>query len=451
MSLTAASALGEALIERFGASKVVLTPAEVARLSRDFCWYSPILAAQLEHCVAQAVLRPEDEADVLEAVRFALETAVPITVRGAGTGNYGQAVPLAGGIVLDMTRMNRVLVVGQGWMRAQAGARMGTMETAALAEGQELRLLPSTYEKATIGGFVCGGAGGLGSVAYGWLWDGNLLGCRLVTAEMPPRVRTLTGPTLAAVEHGYGTTGILTEVTVPLVPSVPWSSLVLTFPSLDHALDFAADLTARRDLRKRLVSVSEAALGPLFNVAMPAATPLIRDTTRHPVLVMVAVADCAATLRLAEAYGGDLERELPARGHPTVSDFSFNHVTLWAKKVEPAWTYLQSGYDPQRLHEQVALVRARFGDDVLHHFEFVTSQGQINPGGLLLVRYRGIPSQLDNLIAFLEANGVTVANPHRYVLECEPRRRRHWSEVLAAKAQFDPLNLLNPGKLPTIP
>ena len=68
-----------------------------------------------------------------------------VTVRGAGTGNYGQCVPLAGGLVLDITGMQRVLELAPGRVRVQGGARMHDIEMAARETGQALRMWPSTW------------------------------------------------------------------------------------------------------------------------------------------------------------------------------------------------------------------------------------------------------------------------------------------------------------------
>ena len=93
---------------------------------------------------------------------------MPITIRGSGTGNYGQTAPLHGGVVLDMSGYNQFL-----WARHGVGARAGrhpagrVREGHARRRGQELRCMPSTYRSATLGGLFGGGFGGVGSINYG--------------------------------------------------------------------------------------------------------------------------------------------------------------------------------------------------------------------------------------------------------------------------------------------
>jgi FAD/FMN-containing dehydrogenase len=277
---------------------------------------------------------------------------------------------------------------------------------------------------------------------YGWLWEGNVSGCRVVTAETPPAVRELSGDDVNAVIHGYGLTGILTEVTLPLNPRREWAHLAVTFPNLYELLDFSKRLTASPQIEKRLVSVSEASIVPLFNMAMP----LLPRPERHPALLIVARDNREDTLQLAGRHGGEHERDLSSSRHPTVTDFSFNHVTLWAKKKDLAYTYIQAGFVVDRIHDQIAQVKARYGDTIIHHFEYVTTQGAISPGGLVLLKYEST-AQIEAVMAFLSEIGVWVMNPHTYLLEGGTHRGNRWSGVFGVKEQYDPRNILNPGKM----
>lgn len=435
--------LPDTLADLLGASKVVADPERRLRLSRDFYRYSQVLEERLDGCVADAVAFPESESDVVAALRFANGRGVPVTVRGAGTGNYGQAVPLEGGLVLDMTRMDRVLEIGDGFMRAESGARLGAMERRAREEGQELRIFPSTYKKSTVAGFVAGGSGGIGSVTHGQLWDGNVLGCRLVTAEEEPKILAVEGEELFSVVHAYGTTGIMTEVTIPLAPAVEWTQLVTSFVALEDALHFS-DVLSRDDLvTKRLVSVSEAKIGPLLNAYAP-----IFGSERHLVLLWVASEDREKVLSAVANHSGTLDREIPYGEHPSLSDLSWNHTTLWARKVDPTWTYLQAAFsaDHEEAMGQVREIKGRYGDEILLHFEYVRGAGEVFPAALPLLRYISA-QRIDEVIAFFETIGVSVANPHTHLLEAGGRKRQRYDHIYQAKSTHDPGGILNPGKL----
>src|SRR5580658_7951402 len=97
-------------------SRVLTRPQEVEQLSRDFYWYSPVLRKQLDGKVGDLVVQPLSDVEIQSVLRYCYARDLPVTVRGAGTGNYGQAVPLYGGVVLDLVRMDRIEAIQQDGM-----------------------------------------------------------------------------------------------------------------------------------------------------------------------------------------------------------------------------------------------------------------------------------------------------------------------------------------------
>ena len=149
-------------------SRVILNPQVVEQLSRDFYWYSPVLRKQLDGKLGDVVVQPLGAAEIQNVLRYCYANNIPVTARGAGTGNYGQAVPLEGGVVLDLSRMDRIEEIQpEGVAVCQPGVRLGDLENEARKSGWELRCYPSTIIKASVGGFLGGGSGGIGSVAHG--------------------------------------------------------------------------------------------------------------------------------------------------------------------------------------------------------------------------------------------------------------------------------------------
>ena len=140
-------------------------PAIVQQKSRDFYWYSPVLKAQLDHVKGDLIVTPKNEGEVLRVLAACHKHGVPVTPRGSGTGNYGQAMPLSGGVVLNLAEMNEIKVVAPGRVVTGPGAVLAEIDKATRAHsGQELRLSPSTYNTASIGGFIAGGSGGVGTI-----------------------------------------------------------------------------------------------------------------------------------------------------------------------------------------------------------------------------------------------------------------------------------------------
>ena len=106
-----------ALLPLLGDIPVEREPVIVRRRSRDFFWYSPVLAEQLKSVSADIIVKPRDEADVIRTAAACARLRIPLTVRAGGTGNYGQAMPLAGGVLLDMTDITGVI-----WQKPGSGA-----------------------------------------------------------------------------------------------------------------------------------------------------------------------------------------------------------------------------------------------------------------------------------------------------------------------------------------
>jgi len=133
-------------------SRVIVNPQIVEQLSRDFYWYSPVLRKQLDGKLGEVVLQPLDAVEIQKILRYCFANDLPVTARGAGTGNYGQAVPLQGGVVLDLSRMDRIeSITSDGVAVCQPGARLGVLEAEATRMGWELRCYPSTIIKASVG------------------------------------------------------------------------------------------------------------------------------------------------------------------------------------------------------------------------------------------------------------------------------------------------------------
>ena len=123
---------------------------EIARKqkSRDFYWYSPALSPIFDGLKADVVVTPRNEDDIVTTLKACYAFDVPLTVRGAGTGNYGQAVPMKGGVVLDLSGMTALKWVKPGLCRVEAGKKISDLDEELQAEGQELRLFPSAKRMA---------------------------------------------------------------------------------------------------------------------------------------------------------------------------------------------------------------------------------------------------------------------------------------------------------------
>ncbi|MGL5137834.1 MAG: FAD-binding oxidoreductase, partial [Beijerinckiaceae bacterium] len=117
-----------ALKNHLGHLKIEDNPALVKQKSRDFYWYSPTLKRQLDHVTGDAIVSVTSEKDVTDALAACHALGIPVTPRGTGTGNYGQAMPLSGGVVLDMSGFNKVLDIAPGRLVVEPGAIMEAID-----------------------------------------------------------------------------------------------------------------------------------------------------------------------------------------------------------------------------------------------------------------------------------------------------------------------------------
>lgn len=425
-------------------------PRIVQQKSRDHYWYSPILKAQLEQVTAHLVVSPRSQDEVKTVLAAAYKYGVPVTPRGAGTGNYGQAMPLSGGAVLNLMNLDRIISITPDRVRAEAGIVLEKLDEATKEQVRgELRFHPSTYRMASLGGFIAGGSGGVGSIRWGGLRDaGNILSLKVATMEATPRILTLTGDDLHKVAHAYGTNGIITEVSVPLAPAYTWVDLIVGFNTLAEAAAYANALGEQDGLLLKELAVIAAPVP--HDVFLRHQKFLPRD--KHIAVIMVAEHALDATLAFTRRVSGaevlfrqDAISPEELRGLPPAFELAWNHTTLRALRVDPSITYLQTLYPFPNQLELVEKVHAHFGDEVIAHLEFVRFDGKITCFGLPLVRFTS-EERLEEIIRIHEDMGVPVFNPHRYTLE-EGGMKQTDAVQLAFKREADPRGLLNPGKM----
>ncbi len=421
-------------------------PALLRQKSRDFYWYSPILKARLDGLAAECWVRPRDEAEVLRVLTACRARRIPVTVRGGGTGNYGQCVPLQGGVLRDTTAMHRPLALEDGVLTAEPGARLIDLDLWARERGWELRLWPSTKRSATLGGFVAGGGAGVGGLAHGTMRErGNLLGARVATMEDPPRIIEVEGIAANPVNRTHGTTGVLTRLRIPLAPARSWRDVAVAFPAYGQALRFAHALSFADGIAKKMCATFDPRLPPCFRgLSVPEGQSLA--------LLMVTRAGLLATEELAREHGGAIVAEqdaVAAERDPDATPFyeyCWNHTTLHVLKRDRGVTYLQCRFLFEGTVEAVEQSAALFPDEVWMHTECVRFGGRATMTALPVLRWHGV-ARLREIMAGFEAIGVGIANPHVLTIEEGSGYRRVPGDQLGFKRRVDPLGLFNPGKM----
>ncbi|MGN2641395.1 FAD-binding oxidoreductase [Nocardia takedensis] len=198
-----------------------------------------------------AVIRPTSTAEVAATLRWANENRVPVVPRGAGSGLSGGAGAVDGGLVLSTEKMREITVdpVTRTAV-AQPGLLNAEVKRAAAAHGLWYPPDPSSFEMCSIGGNAATNAGGLCCVKYGVTTD-YVLGMQVVLADGSvvalggPRLKDSAGLSLTKLFVGSeGTLGVITELTLRLLPAQPrQSTVVATFATLTAATDAILAIT----------------------------------------------------------------------------------------------------------------------------------------------------------------------------------------------------------------
>lgn len=425
---------------------VVADPALVRRRSRDMtASFSPVMKDQALAHAADVLVRPRDKADVLRVAAAAARARMPLVMRGAGTCNFGQGIPLAGGALVDMTALDRVLWSRPGRVRAQAGARMHAMDDATRPSGWELRIHPSTRRAATIGGFIAGGHAGVGSCAWGIVRDrGNLLGLEVVSVEEEPRTVQLTGDDVNLVHHAYGSNGIITEVELPLAQAWDWQEHVVVFPEFLQAVRCAHALAASDGIPKKLASVWSGRTWAMVK-AMQACGDASCDGT---LLAMVPEPFCDALGALVREFGGRVVVRAPEGRGPynaPLYEFAWGHTRLHVNRTHPDMVMTVGLYlDPDAV-AAIARTHARMKDAAGMHFEVKRFDGQLGFQGMPLFAWQG-EDHLAQVMRGMAEDGAQVANNHTFLVK-EGGMKPVEGRDARFKREMDPFELMNPGKM----
>lgn len=425
--------------------EVIDEPVLVKKRSRDFFWYSPILNAQLKRCFGDLVAVPKTVEEMKHCLKLAYAAEVPVVLRGGGTGNYGQAVPVDGGLIIETTGMNTILEIGDGFVRAEAGALMADINAALKETGQEMAMFPSTQNIATVGGFVAGGSVGIGSLATGALREpGNLIALKALSLEATPKEHLFEGEDVLKIHHAWGLNGVITEVTLRTVPTEDWIACMATFAGYEDTYAAGYALATVDNIAPKMASVVDARIVAYF--------PRLKGHLRqdHNLLAAyVPAGDVPEFHALIERLGGhvdlalsDAERE--AEKIPHVFEFCFNHTTLQVLKSDRSATYQQIGVPDPADTGSITRLRADLGDDVWTHHEFIRLGGEIVAIDLPIIWFSG-SARLEAINQTYKAHGFAVYDAHSNQVERGGLHNADYSH-LAWKKRLDPKGLLNSAK-----
>ena len=308
---------------RASVSSASTDAAELERCARDWSWASLYAQQEGRAPLPDVVVRATSDEEVATTLRLASEAGVPVVPRGGGSGVMGAAVPYAGGVVVDVSAMDRVIEIDDESLTAtvEAGLNGRAFERLLNARGLSFPHFPASAEWASVGGYVAARGSGVLSSRYGKIED-QVASLRVVTAsgaivDTIAVPRHAVGPELTQLFVGSeGTLGVITRVTVKLIPLPRHRRFeAVALPSLQAGIDGLRDIL-QRGVRPAVIrfydaEASSGSLSPIVGRALDAPTALLMFEGERE------VADAEAEITL---------RRLTERGRPAARARAVQHL-----------------------------------------------------------------------------------------------------------------------------
>lgn len=416
--------------------------------------------------VPDVVVWPNSTEEVAQVVKTANWWGIPVTPFGEGSGVLGGVVPVKGGIVLDMKRMNRVVEIDEKSLlvTVETGINGVVLERKLNAKGYTLRHVPQSVRASTVGGWVACRAAGQFSTKYGKIED-ILVGIEAVTPNgavyrntIAPR--TAAGPRVDQLFLGAeGTLGVVTKAVLHIWPLPEAKALrSFTFATVDDALEAVREIM-RSHIRPAVVRIYDAGETEHHFKDVPEAHERVMLVLVMEGLPEMVAAENSVAERFCLKWGGVDCGEGPVQ-HWFESRFNIslssnllqNGVVLDTMEVSATWTHITNLY-----HQVIKNLKEIPGTIMAGgHFSHVYPDG-----ACLYLTVIGAPQEdpegyykkvWDTAMNTTHECGGTMAHHHGVGLN---RARFMIDEhgdvgiklLQSIKQAWDPHNILNPGKL----
>ncbi|MBW8780492.1 MAG: FAD-binding protein [Verrucomicrobia bacterium] len=448
------------LITRLGTHNVLTAPEDILPYGFDG---TAVLKQR-----PVAVVFARDAQEVSFVLKLARSHRVPVVTRGSGTGLSGGSVPVAGGLVLCLVKMDRILELDAKnlTLRAEAGVITQQVYDAADAAGLFYPPDPGSMKISTIGGNVAENSGGLRGLKYGVTRD-YVIGMEVVLADGSlcwlggKCVKDVAGYNLRDLFIGSeGTLGVVTQVLLKLLPKpAARQTLLATFAQMDAAAEAVSSIIAARIIpctlefldRKTIHCVEDFA-----KVGLPrdAGAILLIETDGHP----AAVADEAVRIEaLCHAHGASSVRRATTAAEAAALATARRSAFSALARLRPT-TILEDVTVPRS--ELAGMIRAVEGIALKHNLNIATF-GHFGDGNLhptILTDERDTAEMHRVELAFADIvdetlkRGGTLTGEHGVGLAKKAFLRRQLGDasydlLRLVKRALDPDGLLNPGKI----
>ncbi|NLG10912.1 MAG: FAD-binding oxidoreductase [Coriobacteriaceae bacterium] len=452
--------LQESLAKTVGEDRLRTNRSERKMYSFDIGAMPSLVKPFVPAGIAGAVVRPETEGQIVELVRIANESRIPLVPRGWATSGYGGVLPKEGAVVVDMSGWDKVLDIDAENMivRTQAGAIWERIDRQINKLGLDLRLHPSSYPSSSVAGWLAQGGSGFGSYEYGTFKE-SVVSARVVLPNAT--VKEFSGDELLRyIADAEGITGIITEVTFRVRPLETHSHKLIACPTVSQ---LAAVLAGISDQRLPVWSISF--LNPTsieLKKSLPShhGHPYEDDSlVIEPELPVEYLAMIAYPTSRAEAIDGPLATLVSAQGGRFLDAATAEHE--WSQRTAPMrLKRIGPSIVPTEVVvplSELSAVLTEIDEEIKQPFVL---EGMVGKGDhVVLLGY--IPhderSFAFNLAFALSLSVIKIAKAHGgsaystglyFGRQAESvLGKDRVAQLKAYKAKVDPGNVLNPGKV----
>jgi glycolate oxidase len=421
------------------------------------------------------IVRPASISQVQEVMRFANPRLIPVVPRGAGSGMSGQAVPIKGGIIMDLKLMNKILEINleDTYVRVEPGVVDDDLNRALKPYGMFYPPAPASSRVATIGGEIANNASGVRSVKYGATRD-SVLALKVVLANgdiitCGARTRVqASGYQLDRLMVGSeGTLGIIVEAILKVIPIPKYRCMaVAKFHKLEDAGNAISKIMAKQidlSLLELMDNIAITAVNKTLNLGLPDVEAILLFEADG---MFESVVDCsieAARVICEENQAFGFEKSYDSKERtrifagrkqlfPALSNYS-EYFTCASLADDMAVPYSKMALTARKIHEiakrnnVIMTAYGHCGSGCMHTKILLDPKKES--------QWEDAKRAVFEIYEFVRSVGGSTSAEHGIGISKAPAFMRERSDSLtimrAIKRAFDPNNVLNPGKLMDAP
>ena len=449
------------IAEIVGPENVFSEHVECVANSRDY---------SVHEGVPDAVVYPQTSQQVSAIMKIANQEEIPVTPRGTGSSLTGAVLPIRGGILLDLHRMNKILEINKKdfYVRVEPGVVCARLNAVLAEDNLMFPPNPGSEAIATLGGMVSTNASGHRAVKYGTTRD-YVKGLRVVLSDgtiIETGFRTPKNSMGYDLTHLFvnseGTLGIITEIVLKI-------QLIPEYTALSMAMFY--DLTAAGDAVTEIITsgirLSACEIFDKYSLEV-IKEAIEKDVSEIEAMLIMEADGVKETVIRDMNRVGEISKKYNVRDYSWTDDSTKMAEIMAARgRLVPALTRIKPGYRPMTISEDLGVPSTKIPETIRRsqqiadkHNLLFTAFGHVGDGNIhtsLTIDLRSkdqfarLKPAADELADLALEMGGTISAEHGMGLTRAPYMEKQLGpglEVMRTiKSGLDPKNILNPGKM----